>query len=75
MQNVFRRKAVPNKAKEQQSIGAVGKGEAGGGASEPQHFLEQKFFFHVKSWNIKFLHANNMYDFSLFIVQDISYKK
>ena len=39
------------------------------------HFLEQKKFLHLNSENIKFLHANNMWDFSLFIEQDRSDKK
>ena len=41
----------------------------------PRHFVEQKFSFHAKSENIKLLHVNNMWDFSLFIEQDISDKK
>ena len=54
---------------------------AGGDASPPppppppRHFVEQKFSFHAKSENIKLLHVNNMWDFSLFIEQDISDKK
>ena len=32
-------------------------------------------FFHVKLKNIKFLQVSNMWDFSLFIEQDISDKK
>ena len=39
----------------------------------PHHFLELNFLSHVKSE--KFLHVNNMWDFSLFIKQDISDKK
>ena len=39
------------------------------------HFLERKFFFHVKSENMKFLHVNNMWDFSLFIEKGIGDKK
>ena len=37
-------------------------------------FNGAKFFFHVKSENIKYLHVNNMWDFSLFFEQDISDK-
>ena len=50
---------------------------ARGGATVPSfpppHFLELNVFSHVKSE--KFLHVNNMWDFSLFIEQDISDKK
>ena len=44
---------------------------AGGGA----RILEQKSIFHVKSENIKSLHVINIWDFGLFIEQDISDKK
>ena len=59
-------------------IRAVEKGGPGGRQSPPSpppppHFLELNFFSHVKSE--KFLHVNNMWDFSLFIEQDISDKK
>ena len=39
------------------------------------HFLKQKIFFHVKSENIIFLHVNNVWDFSLFIEQNIDDKR
>ena len=41
----------------------------------PHHFQDQKIFFHVKLGNIKFLHVSNMWDYSLFIEQDLSDKK
>ena len=41
----------------------------------PHHFQEQKCFFHVKLRNIKFLHVNKMWDYSLLIEQDLSAKK
>ena len=43
-------------------IRAVGKGGArGGGGRQPNHhFLDQIFFFHVKSENRKFLHVKNI---------------
>ena len=54
---------------------AVEKGGTGGGTSPPSHhFLQQKFFSHFKSENLKFLHVNSMWDFSFFIEQDISDK-
>ena len=46
-----------------------------GGRQAPHHFVEQKCFFHTKSENIKFLHVSYMWDFSLFIEQDVSDKK
>ena len=54
-----------------------GRREKGGqeGRQSPHHFLVQKSFSHVKSENLKFLHVNKMWDFSLFIEQDISDKK
>ena len=57
--------------------GAEGRGARGRERQHHHHFLEQNVFFHVKSEskNIKFLHVNNMQDFSLFIEQDISNKK
>ena len=54
------------------------KGQGGGGAAPippPHQFQEQKFFLHVKTENTKFLHVNNICDFSLFIKQDINDKK
>ena len=36
----------------------------------PYHFLEQNFFYHVKSENIKLLHENKMRDFSLLVYVD-----
>ena len=41
----------------------------------PHHIQDQKIFFHVKLGNIKFLHVSNMWDYSLFIEQDLSDKK
>ena len=41
----------------------------GGGVLALYYFSEQ-YFFQVKSKNIRFLHANNMWDFSLFIEQE-----
>ena len=46
-----------------------------GPASSPRDFQKHKFFFHVKLGNIKFLHVNNMGNYSLFIEQDLSDKK
>ena len=48
---------------------AVEKGGRGGegGRHTPHHFLEQEIFFLVKSENVKFLHVNNMWDFSSMI--------
>ena len=46
-----------------------------GGLQPPHHFLEQTCFLYVTSENIKFLHVNNMWDFSLFIEKDTSDKK
>ena len=40
-----------------------------------EHLLEQKCFFRVKPVNIKFLHVNNMWDYSLFTEQDMIDKK
>ena len=57
-------------------IRAVEKGGPGGSDSPllpAPHFLELNVFSHVKSE--MFLHVNNMWDFSLFIEQDISDKK
>ena len=53
---------------------AVQKGGKGAPAL-PHHFLKQKLFSHVKLEDIKFLHVNNTWDFSLFIEQGISDKK
>ena len=42
----------------------------------PHYFVEQNnFFFYVKSEDVKFLQVNNIWDFSLFIEQDMSDKK
>ena len=58
----------------------VGAGGGGGGVfwgppppppPRPHYFLEEKFFFHVKSENIKVLHLINIWDFGLFIEQDM----
>ena len=46
--------------------------ETGG---QPAPFPGAKFFSHVKSEHIKFLHVKNIWDLSLFIEQDISDKK
>ena len=57
---------------------AVGKDGAEGHPpppSLPASFPAAKFFFHVKSENIKFLDVKNIRDLSLFIEQDISDKK
>ena len=53
---------------------AVGKGGQGECQSPPL-FPGGKYFFHVKSENIKSLHVINICDFGLFIKQDISDKK
>ena len=42
---------------------------------EPPFPGAKKIFFHVKSENIKCLHVDNIWDFSLFIEEDISDKK
>ena len=48
----------------------------GGSRGQPPTISWSKiFFFHVKSENIKFLHVKNIWDLSLFIEEDISYKK
>ena len=55
-----------------------GRREMGGGAgggSPPTISWSKNCFSHVKLENLKFLHVNNMLDFSLFIEQDISDKK
>ena len=39
------------------------------------NLLEKKNYFRVKPVNIKFLHVNNMWDFSLFTEQDMIDKK
>ena len=44
-------------------------------APAPSPFLGAENSFHVKMENIKFWYENNMWDFSLFIEQDISNKK
>ena len=55
---------------------AVEKGGGGaGGGSPPTISWSKNCFSHVKLENLKFLHVNNMLDFSLFIEQDISDKK
>ena len=41
----------------------------------PYHFRKQKKIFRVKLESIKFLHVNIMWNFSLFVRQDISHKK
>ena len=41
----------------------------------PPPFSEANFFFLVKSENITFSHVNDMWDFTLFVEQDISGKK
>ena len=46
---------------------AVEKGGEAGGHQSPPHFLEQNFFFHVKTVNLKFMQVSNMWDFSLFV--------
>ena len=46
-----------------------------GGGQPPYHFLLQNIFFHLKSENINVLNVKNMWDFSLFIEQDVSDKK
>ena len=35
-----------------------------GGTGDLHNFRKQNFFFYVKSENIKFLHVNNVWDFS-----------
>ena len=40
-------------------------------APAPYHFLQQIFFFYLKSENRKSLHVSNMWDFSLCIEQDM----
>ena len=44
-------------------------------ATPPPPFPGAKYFFHVKSENIKVLHVKNIYDLSAFIEQGISDKK
>ena len=44
-------------------------------SSPSSPFTGARFFFHVKLENIKFLDVNNIWDFRLFIEQDISNKK
>ena len=44
-------------------------------SSPSSPFTGASFFFHVKLENIKFLDVNNIWDFRLFIEQDISDKK
>ena len=39
------------------------------------HFQEHNLFFDVKLGNINFLYVNNMWDYTLFIEQDLSDKK
>ena len=47
----------------------------GGGGAIPPLFPGAKFFFHLKSENIKFLHENNTWGISFFTEQDKSDKK
>ena len=51
--------------------------EGGRGERSPDSptIFWSKIFFHVNLENIKFLHVNKMWDFSLFIEQNISDKK
>ena len=59
-------------------VRAVEKEGAGGGNSPPPCptiSWSKNVFSHVKSENLKFLHVNNIRDFSLFIEQNISDKK
>ena len=44
-------------------------------ASPPLRHFRAKIFFQLKLENIKFLHVNNMWDFSLIVEQNISGKK
>ena len=71
----FPKKYYSNNSKLQDRRKSMG-GIEGASSQHHHHFLEQKNFFYVKSEseNIKFLHVNNMRDFSLFIEQDISNK-
>ena len=57
---------------------AVDKGGTGGGGDASHPHPPAPFphlFFYVKLENIKFLHVNNIWDFSLFVEEDISDKK
>ena len=57
---------------------AVDKGGTGGGGDASHPHPPAPFphlFFDVKMENIKFLHVNNIWDFSLFVEEDISDKK
>ena len=54
------RNKIKGKRKRNKRVTGEGVGGGGGGALAPHPFLDQNFFFHVKSENIKFLHVKNI---------------